>query len=197
MLTLPSWALKAVAGILLAAGLIGGSLWYRSHVYDEGYAAGLTAEKQQHAKALDAVKASDKAASDKAQADLRTQLKGETDAHNARATALEAALVASRADGVRLSDQLASLHNDAVTGSRPSYAGNAASAVPQGPSAAPVVLAGLGQFTLSDLMLNDEANYTICRKNAAQLTALQDWYEAIRTGDRAGQTRAVADAPGE
>lgn len=197
MPTPPTWAFKAVAGVLLAAGLIVGSLWYRSHVYDAGFVAGQSAERQKQAQVIASVRAADKAVSDKAQAALRTQLKGETDAHKARTTALEAALANARANDVRLSGQLASLHNDAVAGSRPSYAGNAPGSLPQSPSLAPAGITGPGQFTLRDLMLNDETNYTICRKNAAQLTAVQDWYAAVRAGDKAGQDRAVAAAPGE
>lgn len=197
MFGLPSWAIKSVAGVLLAAGLIGGALFYRSHVYNDGYAAGVTAETQKHQAALAAVQKSDKETSDAAQAALRNQLKDETNAHKARQAVLEAALAAAGAANVRLSDQLARLHNDAIAGSNPSAAGTTPSAGTQSDPAAPAVLAGPGQFTLSDLMVNDETNYTICRKNAARLTAIQDWYEALRKPDAAAMQRAVAEAPSE
>lgn len=197
MPTIPTWAIKAVAGVLLAAGLIGGAFWYRSHVYNEGYAAGQAAEKQKNAAAIAFAQTTDKLISDQAEAGLRTQLKDETNAHKARTSALEAALADARADGIRLSEQLARLHNDAIAGSGPSAAGTAPGAGSKGDSAAPAVLAGPGQFSLADLMLNDETNFTICRKNAERLTAIQDWYTAVRKGDKAAEARAVAEAPAE
>jgi hypothetical protein len=200
MLPIPSWAIKAVAGILLAAGLITASLLYRSHVYNDGVTAGLAQAAATQKTALEKAHASDAAAAAKATDALRSQLKDETNAHKARTTALEAALAAARADGVRLSTQLASLHNDAVAGRSPGLASAASGAGPQGNPAegnGVSLVAGPSQFSLADLMRNDESNYTICRKNAARLTAVQDWYESLRKGDAAGQARAIAEAPGE
>jgi hypothetical protein len=194
MFPVPSWAVKAVAGVLLAAGLIGGAFLYRSHVYDDGYAAGVASAKQTQESALALARTTDKLISDQAEAALRATLKDESNAHKARTTALETALAAARADSVRLSDDLARLHNDAVAGSGPSVPGTPAVAGPQGD---PAATAGSGQFSLADLMRNDEINYTICRKNAARLTAVQDWYNAIRSGDTTAAARAVADAPSE
>ncbi|WP_155706060.1 hypothetical protein [Burkholderia cepacia] len=171
---MPSWAGKAIAGVLLVVGLAAGALAYRSYVYDAGYAAGQNAEQQKHASELALARTADRLISDKAEADLRAKLKEETDAHEARTTRLEAALAAARADGVRLSQQLASLHDAAVSGG-PGPASDAARA---GEETAPTE----ASFTLADLMRNDEENYAICRKNSAQLEAVQDWYERLRTG---------------
>lgn len=165
---------KAIAGILLVVGLAAGALTYRSHVYDAGYAAGQNAEQQKHASELALARTADRLISDEAEADLRAKLKEETDAHEARTTRLEAALAAARADGVRLSQQLARLHDAAVSGSP----GPASDAPGAGKEAAPAE----ATFTLADLMRNDEENYAICRKNSAQLEAVQDWYERLRTG---------------
>ncbi|MBF3417174.1 hypothetical protein ISF41_12460 [Burkholderia pseudomallei] len=196
MLPLPAWAGKAIAGVLLAVGLAAGALTYRTHVYDKGYAAGQGAEQQKHVAELAFARATDQLISDAAEAALRTKLKDESNAHKARTTALEAALAAARADGVRLPQQLAGLHNDAVAGRSAGSPGAASGAGPEGnPTAGDGT--GLDQFTLADLMRNDESNYTICRKNAARLTAVQDWYDALRKGDVDGQARAVATAPGE
>jgi hypothetical protein len=200
MLPIPSWAVKAVAGILLAAGLISSALLYRSHVYNSGVTAGLAQAKAVQNAALAKAHAADTAAAAKATDALKTQLKDETNAHKARTTALEAALSAARADSVRLSDQLASLHNDAISGRSPGPAATATGAGSQGGPAegnGSAVVAGPGQFSLADLMRNDESNFTICRKNAARLTAIQDWYESLRNGDAAGQARAVAEAPAD
>ncbi|WP_143750939.1 hypothetical protein [Burkholderia sp. HI2714] len=171
---MPSWAGKAIAGVLLVVGLAAGALTYRSHVYGEGYAAGQNAEQQKHASELALARTADRLISDKAEADLRAKLKEETDAHEARATRLEAALAAARADGVRLSQQLARLHDAAVSGS-PGPA-------PDAPRAGEETAPAEASFTLADLMRNDEENYAICRKNSAQLEAVQDWYERLRTG---------------
>lgn len=200
MVPLPSWAVKAVAGVLLAAGLIGGALLYRSHVYDDGYAAGVASAKQTQESALALARTTDKLISDQAEAALRATLKDESNAHKARTTALEAALAAARADSVRLSDDLARLYNDAIAGRSPSASRTTAYVGPQGDpveAAGVSVVAGPGQFSLADLMRTDEENYTICRKNAARLTAVQDWYNAIRSGDTAAAARAVAEAPSE
>jgi len=194
MLPMPAWAGKVIAGVLLAVGLAAGALTYRAHVYDEGYAAGQGVEKQKHADELAFARATDQLISDEAETALRSQLKDETNAHKARTTELEAALAAARADGVRLSQQLAGLHNDAVAGRSPGSSGAASGLGSEGNSAAGDG-AGLSQFTLADLMRNDESNYTICRKNAARLTAVQDWYEALRTGDLRRQRQAVESAP--
>ncbi|AIO68986.1 hypothetical protein [Burkholderia oklahomensis] len=194
MLPLPAWAGKAIAGVLLAAGLAAGALAYRSHVYDEGYAAGQGVEQQKHAAELAFARATDQLISDEAEAALRSQLKDETNAHKARTTALEAALAAARADGVRLSQRLAGLHNDAVAGRNPGSPGATPGPGPEGDPAAGDG-ADAGQFTLADLMRNDESNYTICRKNSARLTAIQDWYEALRAGDLRRQRQAVESAP--
>ncbi|KVU68930.1 hypothetical protein WK72_14500 [Burkholderia ubonensis] len=196
MLPLPAWAGKAVAGVLLAAGLAAGALAYRAHVYDGGFAAGQGVEQQKHAAELAFARTTDQLISNAADAALRNKLKDETNAHKARTTALEAALAAARADGVRLSQQLAGLHNDAIAGRSPGSSGAAPGPGPEGDPAAGDGT-GTGQFTLADLMRNDESNFTICRKNAARLTAVQDWYEALRKGDGPGQARAVADAPEE
>ncbi|AYX32611.1 hypothetical protein EGY16_32810 [Burkholderia pseudomallei] len=174
MLPLPAWAGKAIAGVLLAAGLVASALLYRSHVYNEGYAAGQGTEQQKHAAELAFARTTDQLVSNAAEASLRTKLKDESNAHKARTTALEAALAAARADGVRLSQHLARLHNAAVSGSP----GTPTDAPGTGSEAEPAD----SPYSLADLMRNDEANYTICRKNSAQLEALQDWYESLRTG---------------
>ncbi|MDR5812006.1 hypothetical protein QCE62_00190 [Caballeronia sp. LZ033] len=200
MLPIPSWAMKAIAGILLAVGLSTAFLVYRSHVYNDGVTAGLAQAAATQKAALEKAHAADAAAAAKATDALRTQLKDETNAHKARAGALESALSAARADGVRLSGQLASLHNDAVAGRSPGPAAAAAGPGPQGDPAegnGASVVAGPSQFSLADLMRNDESNFTICRKNSARLTAIQDWYESLRNGDSAGQARAVAEAPSD
>jgi hypothetical protein len=200
MFPLPSWAVKAVAGVLLAAGLIGGAFLYRSHVYDDGYAAGVASAKQTQESALALARTTDKLISDKAEAGLRATMKDESNAHKARQASLEVALAAARADSVRLSADLARLHNDAVAGRSPSAAGTPASTGPQSDPAEGTgvsIVAGPSQFSLADLMRNDEANYTICRKNAARLTAVQDWYNAVRSGDESAQKRAIAEAPSE
>lgn len=200
MFPLPSWAVKAVAGVLLAAGLIGGALLYRSHVYDDGYTAGKAAAQKTYADALAKVQKTDAAAAQVATDALHAQLKDETNAHKARTTALEAALTAAGASNQRLSSDLARLHNDAIAGRSPSTAGTPASTGPQGDPAegtGVAVVAGPSQFSLADLMRNDESNYTICRKNSARLRAIQDWYNGLRNGDESAQKRAVAEAPGD
>jgi hypothetical protein len=196
MFPIPSWAIKAVAGVLLAAGLVGGALWYRSHVYDEGYQAGVANQQKAQETAIAKARASDKAISDKAQDDLRAQIKDERNAHQARSTALEAALASARADSVRLTGDLARLHDAAVRGASPSAPGASAGIGPQA-DPAPSALAGTSQFSLADLMRNDEVNYTACRINAQRLGAIQDWYNAIRNGDAAGADRAVREAPAD
>lgn len=200
MLSLPSWAMKTIAGIFLAVGMATATLVYRDHVFNEGYAQATTDAKTRYDSALTLARTTDKLISDQAEAALRATLKDESNAHKARQVALEVALAAARADTVRLSNDLARLYNDAVAGRSPSTAGTTTNAGTQGDPAEAAgggAVASPGQFSLADLMRNDEENYTICRKNAAQLTAVQDWYNAIRRGDAAGAARAVAEAPGE
>ncbi|AOK28875.1 MULTISPECIES: hypothetical protein [Burkholderia] len=175
MLPLSSWATKAVAGVLLAAGLVVAALSYRAHVYSAGYADGQRTEQQKHASELAFARKTDQLISDKAEADLRAKLKEETDAHKARTSQLETALAAARADSVGLSQQLTRLHDAAVSG-RPGPARDA-------PGAGATTAPAEASYTLADLMRNDEENYAICRKNSAQLEALQDWYERLRAGN--------------
>ncbi|WP_261526261.1 hypothetical protein [Burkholderia multivorans] len=179
MSSLSSWAAKAAAGALLAVGVVAAALSYRTHVYSAGYADGQNAAQQKYASQLAFARKTDQLISEKAEADLRSKLKEESDAHDARTSQLETALAAARADSVRLSQQLARLHDAAVSGSP----GAAADASGTGSTPDPVET----PYSLADLMRNDEENYAICRKNSAQLEALQDWYERLRAGgSRAG-----------
>lgn len=172
MASLASWA----GGVLLAVGLASGALTYRSHVYDEGFAAGTSKAAADHAAELTSLRKADAAAAASATSAFTAKLKEVTDAHKARTTQLEAALAAARADGVRLSQQLVRLHDAAAEADNGS--GPAADAA--GPGATGD--AADSPYSLADLMRTVDANYTICQANSARLNSLQDWYESLRSG---------------
>ncbi|WP_122794201.1 hypothetical protein [Burkholderia pseudomallei] len=176
MASLPSWAGAAVAGVLLAVGLTTGVLTYRSHVYDEGFTAGLSKAADDHRTALDSLRQADAAAAASAASVFTAKLKEVNDAHQARTTQLEAALATARADSVRLSQQLVRLHDAAAQAGD----GSGPAADASGPGAESD--ASDSPYSLADLMRTVDANYTICQANSAQLTALQDWYESLRAG---------------
>jgi hypothetical protein len=192
---IPASARKYVLAALAAVALAVAGLLYRAHVYDEGVTAGLAQAKATYDAALAQARQQDEAVSKQATDALRTQLKEETDAHKVRLDQLQAALATAGADNVRLSNELVRLHNDAA-GGRPRAATAAAGPGKAAPAAEGAVSVQSG-ITLKDLMLNDETNYTICRKNAQRHQAVLDWYNALRNGDAAGQAKALSEVDGE
>ncbi|QPC30497.1 hypothetical protein IS481_12025 [Caldimonas thermodepolymerans] len=86
---------------------------------------------------------------------------------------LQAELHDSELRNVRLTRELARLHDAAATG-----VGTApATGPPGGEAPAPEDVAGP---TGADLLMVATENYAICHRTAAQLVELQDWYEALR-----------------
>jgi hypothetical protein len=165
---------KAVASLILLAALsVGGWLGYH-HVYDTGYSTATAEAQARQEAALALTRTTDKLLSDKAEADLRTKLDQANVSHLSRQAALERALAAASADRVRLTADLARLHDAAARGD----SGTAADSPGTGdPAQAPET-----PFSLADLMRVVDANYATCQENAVRHQALLDWYNSLREG---------------
>jgi hypothetical protein len=97
--------------------------------------------------------------------------------HDRTTSTLRARLAASELRLVALGRELAGLHDAAARAGGPAPA-----SAPAGPPGGETAAAA--GPSVADLLEVVDANYAICHRTAAQLVALQDWYEALRTAGR-------------
>lgn len=108
---------------------------------------------------------------------LASTLKAQKEFHDATTAQLRAALDASALRTVRLTADLARLHDAAARGADPGPATGAAGAS-GGPAG--TAEAGTEALSVADLIETADENYGICHRNSARLAEIQEWYRSLR-----------------
>lgn len=185
---IPSGLWKYVAGLLAILGIVGGALFYRSHVYDAGYSAGQAYEVAKTAEVTQLLKRGDRALAAETNATTQAKLADLKETNDHLSSDLTAALAAGSAAqlrATRLDARIVSLLN-AAAGAGPVPAADPK--VPGGASGEAV--ADPGDSNVAALIETTAANDAICRRNAVRLDGIQAWYEQLRKS-------AGADIPAE
>ncbi|WPH18222.1 hypothetical protein [Variovorax paradoxus] len=160
--------------VLLAVGLVLGGLAYRSHVYDAGVDAGRLAAQAAANEARLLVSRADALAAERAAARTRSDLQSLKDQHDRTTGDLKTALATANLRAVRLDARIASLLDQAagVRAGPPADPGE-----PRGSLGTPE-----GDSTVEALIETTNENLAICRRNAARLDGIQEWYQDLREG---------------
>jgi len=178
------WANKYVRGALVSLAVLAAGLFYRNHLIDYGAAQERSASQARQAVAVAQAKESDAEVTAAITADLHRQIQTQQENHDRITSELQAALADSdlrrrAADEriVRLLNAAAAVRpgTPAPTGGTRGTPGTPARN-PAHPARSSVVASD------ADVFLSVDENYAICTRNAARLSAIQAWYEALRAG---------------
>jgi hypothetical protein len=157
---------------LLGLGVVLGVLAYRSHVHDAGYALGRADATAAANEARLLAGRADALASERAAERTRSTLTSLKATHDRTTRDLKAALARSDLRAVRLDARIAGLLDEAA-------------GVRAGPPADPSESRGSlgtpeGDSTVEALIETTNENLAICRRNAARLDGIQEWYSEVR-----------------
>ncbi|MHC0508781.1 hypothetical protein [Achromobacter aegrifaciens] len=180
------WANKGLRYFLAAAAILVAGLVYRGHLIDYGAETERAAAQVRQDKAVSAARDADALVTARVTSDLNQRLRAQQETHDRVTSELQVALADSDLRRRRADDRVVGLLNEAAglrsqlatLAGRTRSAPGASAGHSADPASAPVV-------SDADLLVSVTENYAICNRNSERLSALQAWYEAVRSG-RAG-----------
>ncbi|WP_092581240.1 hypothetical protein [Achromobacter sp. NFACC18-2] len=177
------WSNKPLRYVLATAAILVAGLMYRGHLIDYGADQERAAAQVRQDQAVSAARDADAKATARVTSDLNQRLRAQQESHDRVTSELQAALADSDLRRRRADDRVVGLLNEAagLRSQLATLAGRTGSAA-RTPASHPTDPVSIPVVSDADILVSVTENYAICNRNAERLSALQKWYEEVRSG---------------